>query len=467
MRSHQLTEQPMANVDKAWLRMDSPDNPMVINGVLFVENAISRAEFVALVKERILQPFLRFRQRPVIRQRKYFWQECQDLDLEYHIPELTDPQLGAWTEASFKRACGDLVSRPLETDKPLWRFYFAPDYNGGSAVCFRIHHAYGDGLALISVLDSFSDQSVLDSSPAAKFKFPSYQPKSNKLVDRALFGITSAARTALFAGAWAYEAGRVTLQKSDSDTRFKQPLSKRKNVAWGESLPVADVKAVAKALGCTLNDVVLGCVAGSLRQQLLRSGADVNQVSIRAMVPVNLRPLHEASKLGNEFGLVYLTMPVSECTAEDRIRAVRKHMKSLKTGVQAIMSYQVVKALGHLPSQIEHGVKYFFSTKASAIMSNVPGPEKPVVINGKKVLKPMFWVPQSGSIGVGVSIFSYNHQVEFGFLADSDLVPNTQELVDDVITEFETLRQRLNIESVRAPKQRVEIAECDVDLMAG
>jgi WS/DGAT/MGAT family acyltransferase len=189
--------------------------------------------------------------------------------------------------------------------------------------------------------------------------------------------------------------------------------------------------------------VILGCVAGSLRRYLERIGEPVNGVHLRATVPVNLRPLEEALELGNRFGLVYLALPVGEPTVEQRIRAVRRNMASLKSGVQAVMSYHVLGILGFFPKPVEKFFLNFFSSKASAVMTNVPGPSEPVYLKGKKLAKPMFWVPQSGGIGIGVSILSYDNKVEFGFVADAALVPEPQAMIDDFVAEFSDIKRQV------------------------
>ncbi len=468
MRADQGHREAMANVDTAWLRMDSAQNPMVINGVLIIDEPMTRHEFIALISARIVQRYRRFRQRPIKEGRQYFWQECADIDMGYHVPEMIAPERGAWSDAALKRACSDLVSEQLDFRRPLWRFYFMPNYNGGCAIFFRIHHSYGDGLALISVLDSLSDSSVLHSSPAAKFKFPKRQAKSKALWHRALFGAASLGFLSLFGAAWLYEASRVTFCRADSKTRYKRPLSARKNVSWAPSLPVTEVKDVAKSLGCSMNDVLLGCVAGSLRRNLIRHGETAEGVVLRATVPVNLRSLDQAAELGNHFGLVYLNLPIGEPTVEGRIKAVQKNMKSLKSGMQAIMTLHVIRALGYMPEVVERFAQRFFSSKASAVMTNVPGPSEPVRLNDKKVLKPMFWVPQSGGIGLGVSIFSYNNHVEFGFLADQALVENPQTLVDDFMAEFAEIRKKVLGDVEFLPQAYTELDQCEpVKLKAG
>lgn len=451
---NQLALEPMTNVDTAWLRMDSNENLMVINGLLFFDDGIAKEEFKAILEERLIAKHKRFRQRPVQEGGRYYWQELPSLDMDYHFTSLDLPDSDNPAE-TVRAKVSELIPHPLDADKPLWRFYYIPNYGKGSAVLVKVHHSYADGIALISILDSIADKSVLHSSPAAKFKFPERKPKSDAPLHKLQFLITSLFFYIGFAVAWLYEALYVSLARKDSDTVYKRELTPHKQVGWAPSLPVGEVKQVSKAMGCTINDVILGCVAGSLRRYLERLGEPVQGVCLRATIPVNLRPLDRGLELGNHFGLVYLELPVAEETARDRIHSVRRNMAKLKNGMQAQMSYNILSILGYFPRAVEKWALNFFSSKASAVMTNVPGPAEPVLLKGRKLSKPMFWVPQSGSIGIGVSILSYNNNVEFGFVADSALIPDAQAMVDDFVEEF----QHIKTEVLGAPVKSAELTE--------
>lgn len=434
--------EPMTVVDTAWLRMDSPDNLMVINGLLIFDEPMSREDFQSILEDRLVKLHKRFRQRPVIQGTTYVWEELPQLDMDYHFTSLPgvsdDPD-----EAEIRAVVGRQIPAPLDSDKPLWRFFFIPRFQNGTAVMVKVHHSYADGIALISVLDSIADHSVLHSSPAANFKFPKRQPRSGALLHQLTFAMSSLAFYTGFSTLWLYEALRVSLARPDSKTAYKRKLTPHKQVGWAPSLDINEVKQVSKAMGCTMNDVILGCVAGSLRRYLERIGEPVDGVRLRATVPVNLRPLDEALQLGNRFGLVYLDLPVGEPTIQRRVLAVRRSMQKLKSGMQAQMSYNVLGILGFFPRAVEKFFLEFFSSKASAVMTNVPGPAEPVYLKGKKLAKPMFWVPQSGGIGIGVSILSYDNKVEFGFVADAALVPDPQAMIDDFVDEFASIRREI------------------------
>ena len=441
-----LEPEVMSVVDTAWLRMDSSENLMVINGFWVFEESFSRERFLRIVCERLLA-IPRFRNVPLSQHNRYFWQPVDDLNLDYHVSSVVLPEgglLDSRPDAAMQEFIAGLVPEPLDAGKPLWRFYHVEDYQGKSAVAFRIHHAYADGMALISVFDAIADTSVLSTSPAAQVKIPDIKP-----AQRGLSGwlVARAKKTAMACGfslGWLYESAHVALLPADSKTAYKQPLTAEKQVAWASSLLLSEVKAVGKAIGCTVNDVLLGCVAGSFRRNLKDLGEDVDNVTLRATVPVNLRPLSEAMNLGNHFGLVYLALPVAEPDASKRIVSVRKNMSTLKSGIQAQMSYGVLAILGRFPIDVQRTALDFFSQKASAVMTNVPGPAEVIRFDGVALTHPMFWVPQSGTIGLGVSILSYGGNVEFGVIADKALVADPAVIVDGFVEEFRELQQKVS-----------------------
>lgn len=446
----------MSVVDTAWLRMDSPENLMVINGVFLFEEDYSKAKLEDLIGERLLK-IDRFRAKPVTDGKRYFWEEMPEIDMDYHVssgvlPDSENP------EKALQQFAGDLTSVPLDPAKPLWRFYHIDGYKSGAAVVFKIHHSYADGMALITVMDAIADKSVMHSSPAANIKFPQRKPSSNTALGKLQFMLESAALNVGFGLAWLYEALKVAFLTADSKTSYKQPLSTQKKVVWAPSLDVQEVKQVGKALGCTMNDVLLACVAGSLRRYLTAKGEQVEGVKLRATVPVNLRPLSEAMNLGNEFGLVYLDLPVGEQDAIERVYKVKSSMSKLKNGIQAKMSYGVLSILGFFPTAAQRFALNFFSSKASAVMTNVPGPSEPVYFEGVKLSKPMFWVPQSGEIGIGVSILSYDGKVEFGLIADTALVSDPHAVIDGFMEDFQHLKSKVMKDVVQADSEIAAIS---------
>jgi len=225
----------------------------------------------------------------------------------------------------------------------------------------------------------------------------------------------------------------------DPSTVLKGRLGVSKRVAWAEPLDLADVKAVSRAYRCTVNDVLMASAAGALRSYLLDRGESIDGVTLRATVPVNLRPLKHAKKLGNHFGLVFLELPVGEDNPVRRLERVAAHMYELKSSRQAIVSFGLLAAMGLAPASVQSMALDLFSRKATAVATNVPGPQQPLFMAGVEVRELMFWVPQTGSIGLGLSILSYNGRVHFGVIGDGKRVKDPDAIVQRFDEEFEKL----------------------------
>jgi WS/DGAT/MGAT family acyltransferase len=204
-------------------------------------------------------------------------------------------------------------------------------------------------------------------------------------------------------------------------------------------LDLQEVKAVSQALGCTVNDVLMSTVAGALGAHLRAEGFDTQGVSLRASVPVNLREAEEALTLGNKFGLMFVELPIGVSNPLQRAYAMHDTLRELKGSQQPPLTLAVLGLLGMLPNVMQGPAIELFSRKGSLVASNVPGPQAPLYLCGQRIAEMYFWVPQSGSIGVGVSILSYAGQVFFGLIADRACIAEPSQVVARLAPEFERL----------------------------
>jgi WS/DGAT/MGAT family acyltransferase len=207
----------------------------------------------------------------------------------------------------------------------------------------------------------------------------------------------------------------------------------------GAAAALDEVKTVGRALGASVNDVLLSCVAGALAGYLRDKGDSVDGVMTRALVPVNLRPMEKAYKLGNRFGLVFLDLPIGVENPIARLYAVRGNMSALKGSYQPVLALGILAAMGSGPKALQETLLALLARNATAVMTNVPGPQQPLYLAGGKIDSLMFWVPQSGDIGMGISIISYNGNVQFGVISDRGLCPDPENVAARFGDEFETL----------------------------
>src|SRR4029450_5964869 len=126
-----------------------------------------------------------------------------------------------------------------------------------------------------------------------------------------------------------------------------------KRVAWTHPLPLPEVKAIGRALGASVNDVLLSCVAGALRAYRADKGDDTHDMIVRALVPVNLRPIEKAYRLGNQFGLVFLDLPIGVENPIERLYAVRANMNALKGSFQPVLALGLLAAMGSGPKALQ------------------------------------------------------------------------------------------------------------------
>ena len=462
----------MSRVDTAWLRMEKPTNLMMITGVLMFAEPLDIVRLRELIRDRFLA-FHRFRQKAVDNQSAAHWEDDEDFDLDWHIRLTALP--GAAGKKELQRLVSQLASTPLDHSKPLWQFHLVETYDGGSALISRIHHCYADGIALIQVLLSLTDTHP-EAKPGSDLA-QSWLKKDGERVTRKFFDPAKASldramklggkafekgmeiyRDPTLAAVLAKDGGDIAVELAhalslpdDPETRFKGPLGVSKRCAWAEPLDLEEVKAVGKALGCTVNDVLMAAAAGALRGYMMEQGEDVDGLTIRATVPVNLRPLEHAKKLGNHFGLVFLELPVGEPNPLRRLERVADCMQQLKSSRQAIVAFGLLAALGMTPAPVQRVALELFSRKATTVATNVPGPQMPLYMAGSRISDLMFWVPQTGSIGLGVSILSYNGEVHFGLISDAKLVRDPEAVIVRFKSEFEKLLYATLMEDWEAP----------------
>lgn len=449
-----LAAERMSKVDTAWLRMDSPGNLMAILGVWTLRPAIRYEDLCRRVQERLLK-YDRFRQRVMEDLTGASWVEDDAFDIHRHVvrEKLRGHAKGGGAQAALQRRVGELAMEPLDRAHPLWRMHLVEDHDGGSALIVRIHHCIADGIALISVTMSLVDGgaappprrrqagAAMDGWIADTLVKPFGDVTAKAL---GLMGSLDVPRLALQV---VNDAAALLLMPDDSKTRLKGRPAGRKRVAWCPPVPLDEVKAVGKALNCSVNDVLLSCVAGAIGQYLRSLGDKVQGQEIRAMVPVNLRPADEAHKLGNRFGLVPLVLPIGIENPVERLYEVRRRMNALKGSTQPVLAFLVLALSGLLVKPAQDAITGMFGRKTTAVMTNVPGPREKLEFLGSTLEQCMFWVPQSGDIGLGVSILSYGGGVQFGVITDTALCPEPKRIID----EFEPELARLSLVTLMLP----------------
>lgn len=445
--------------DLAWWRMERPTNPMTITAVIMFAEPLRHGALVDLL-EREFMTHERFRQRVVDgKVGRAHWETVPGFRVADHVLRVELPE-GAGRE-DLEALVSRLMSQPLPVDRPHWQCHFIESFQGGSAVVVRVHHCIGDGISLVQLLLSLAEpadmETVASGAPIAVATAPGeaaagmhYEPEvavpplpSPGDVRAVAHAVTHSPRKDTAAekqgrdrlrsalrmgGGLVTSLARLADLRADPATVLRGDLGPRKRAAWSEPIPLEQVRAMGRATGGTINDVLLSAVAGALGSYLARRGNRTLGLALRAVVPVNLRSSGDHA-LGNKFGLVFLRLPVGERDPVARVAATKASMDALKKSPEALVIFGLMRALGNTATGMLITAVQLLARRASAVMTNVPGPRTRLRLAGAVVDSFMFWVPQSGSVGLGVSVLSYAGTVRIGIASDVNLVPDPGEIV--------------------------------------
>jgi diacylglycerol O-acyltransferase len=489
-------------VDRAWLRMDEPANLMQINGVLVLEQPVAVERIKDIVRRRLL-PIPRFRQRVVTGAGgSPRWEEDPGFDLDRHVlaaalPEPGDdrglaavvgelmstplaPNRPLWEFrllqpyrggcallARIHHSIGDGVALMLvllsltdlepsgpptvtpKADEPGEPETPATAASPESESRSEPEPASGTGRTSAPDVrppepseggaNPFTDLFCHPHHDIAKIRAlaDEVSPELMRLLHAPVEALRRSRLLTGIGGAGAF--GRLVGRAPDPKTSFKGQLGVPKRVAWSEPLALPQVKEVGRALGGTVNDVLVAAATGALRRYQARQGELPRRLDVRAAMPVNLRPLGRMSQLGNHFGLVFLSLPLGIGDPLERLAEVRRRSAALRRSAEAPVVLLILRTIGRVPLALQRLVVSIFATKATLVMTNVPGPNRTLYLAGKAIRDLFFWVPQSGRVGLGISILSYNGAVRLGVGTDAGLVPDPEAIVAGFHAEFDEL----------------------------
>jgi diacylglycerol O-acyltransferase len=479
--------------DGFWLEMDKPGNLMVVDSLFWTATPIGWDRYKESVRDRFWESYAAFRSVVVKEGGSWFWEEQPDAELDERFEHVTLPAPGGEAELQALIAAERVI--PLDRSEPLWRAVLVDGFHGGSAVLLRTHHAIADGIRMVqfalTTMDAGPDggavpagDALRPTTPAAPSPAPSapaadgaslvswawergqaWAGTSLQLARSAVTNPVGAAHTAKTLTGSVVSAMTARVSRGgpavpqvfaalpgDVDTARKLVLGTRndssswtgavsdeKAIAWSPPLALADVKAVARAGGATVNDVLVTCVAESLRRYLEKHH-DVCH-SVTWDVPVNLKPFDPdlPLSLGNAFAIVQLELPTN---LEDPVRTldvVRRRMDRIKAGHEALVDFGVQAAFSRLNKRLYRTAVDLIANRAVGVLTNVPGPRMPLYVAGQEVVGMLGWAPTTGNQVMSFTIFSYAGRVFVGIAADVQRVPDHQQIVDGFGEAFQRL----------------------------
>ncbi|HSP08977.1 MAG TPA: wax ester/triacylglycerol synthase family O-acyltransferase [Candidatus Dormibacteraeota bacterium] len=437
-----LSGEALSRADVAWLHAEAPTNHFVVTSLSLLDSPLDVERFKTMLSSRIeLHPRLRQvvaeTSIPFTPQR---WIPARNFDLDAHVHRVALPAPRG--DAQLAAFIGDLVGQPLDFSRPLWELFAVEGPGRAGAMVGRFHHSLGDGQAMVRMLLSLTDETADGwkrslKHRSARTRHAVHDGRSS--LARLLDEMPQVSRLARQAAAGAGALARMTLLDPDRRTPLRGDLTMLKAVAWTRPVPLGLVTTIARAAGATVNDVIVSVVAGGLGEYLRDAGVETAGMRIRAMVPVNMRPPSDTGMTGNRFSLVYVELPVGISGAWERLMRVKIEMDRIKGSQEPLVGWLLVQGLGLLPTQLERLASSFYADKASLVLTNVIGPRRPIFMAGTPVRQMTFWEPESGGLGIGISIYSYAGEITVGVVSDRNLVAEPGQITEAVMRALAAL----------------------------
>lgn len=371
------------------------------------------------------------------------WVDDPHFALDYHLRHSALPAPG--DESQLRALVGRIMGQQLDRSKPLWEIWVVEGLSGGRwAMVAKTHHALVDGVAGTDLFAVLMDLSP-EASPAEPDDWkPRRQPSGSRLaVDavgdllrspyeqmRALRAATRLPRQALRQAADVAK-GLTSLSgivRPTPSSSLNGPLGPHRRYTWAATT-VDDVKRVRKTLGGTFNDVVLAAITGGFRDLLMSRGESVDRV-VRSLVPVSVRARSTSGlavgdgTTANKVSAMFAELPVGTEDPVQRLHALSTQMEGLKESKEALAGEALTSLGGFAPPMLlALGMRLatrLAQRNVNTVTTNVPGPQFPLYVLGRRMVEAYPYVPLAGQVRIGVAIFSYDGRVTFGITGDRD-----------------------------------------------
>ena len=444
----------LTGLDASFLHLENATSNMHVGSVIIFEGPPPPYDELLEAFERRLPLVPRYRQRLAfvpLGQGRPKWVDDPHLNLRYHVRSTALPSAGS--EDQLKDLAGRAFSQQLDRDKPLWEAWLVEGLEGDRfAMVSKTHHALVDGISgvdIISVIFDSSPDPAAPTGPGDRW-LPRPLPSRAQLLGEALVEratipaeITRSLRAIvrgprrLLAGLRDAAVGVGAMAWAGLNPAPSSPYNKdigpHRRFTWVRA-NLDDLKAIKDALGGTVNDVVLATVAGALGKHLRRRGQNTDGLELKAMVPVSVRQDDERGALGNRVAAIMAALPVWCQEPGARLDIVREELRGLKSGGQAVGAQVLTDLSGFAPPTIMDQASRLMSRQRffNVVVTNVPGPQFPLYLLGRRMLDPFPMVPLASGQAVGVALLSYDGHINFGVVGDYDLLWDLEDLAGDV-----------------------------------
>ncbi len=394
------------------------------------------------------------------------WVDDRHFNIHYHVRHTSLPRPG--DAGQLKRLAGRIMSQQLDRSKPLWEMWVVEGLRGGDhfAIISKVHHCMIDGMSSVDLLNVLLSVTPTDTIEAPPRWLPRPAPDSWSLLASEAwrrvslpFDVVRGLRRLIESSTDPRSDVRVMLRalrdtlrtswRLVSDTPINRPISPHRRVDW-TAMSLDDVKVVKRALGGTLNDIVLATVTGAVQRYLEARRVNVDVLDFRVMAPVSVRSESERGTLGNRVSAWILELPLAERDPRRRLARICERTSQLKETKQAMGAEALTRAAEWTPSTLMSlGARMMMrALPFNIVVTNVPGPQVPLYMLGAPMVDNYGHIPLVDYLGVGIVLFSYAGTLCWGFTGDWDLVPDLHVLVESVQDAFAELRAAAGIAPV-------------------
>ena len=454
-------------LDNSFLLLEKPNSYMHVASTLVFEAGPLRKPEGGIDMEAIrsatagaLHLIPRYRQKlkyvPV--ENSPVWVDDDRFNLDYHLRHTSLPKPGS--EAQLKKLSARIMQQHLDRARPLWEIWIVEGLEGDRfAMISKVHHCMVDGVSGVDLLNTqlrpTPDRRIADPPPF----YPRPEPSSlellrHELLRRLQLPVDAVRDVGTFVRE-ATDARRdlstrlravgemlgATMRRA-SETPLNEPIGPHRRFDWLE-MEIGEIKAVRKALGGSLNDVVLTTVTGAVQRFLRRRGVSFDDLDFRIMAPVSVRDEGERGKLGNRVSAWVIPLPLDADDPREQLHRIAEKTQELKESKQAVGAEVLTQAADWTPSTLlALGARN--ATRLlpfNMVVTNVPGPQVPMYLHGAKLLETYPHVPLVDRLGLGIALLSYDGKIGWGFNADYDLVPDLDDFVEDVRASFAVLQR--------------------------
>jgi WS/DGAT/MGAT family acyltransferase len=449
-----MSSDRLTGLDASFLHLEDAAAHMHVAGVMIFEGPPPPYDDLLEAIERRLGLVPRYRQRLAfvpLGQGRPKWVDDPHLNLRYHVRSTALP--GPGSEEQLKALAGRVFAQQLDRDKPLWEIWLVEGLEGDRfAMLSKTHHALVDGISGVDIMSVLFDTSAEPAAPTDTGErwLPRPLPSSAQLFGEALMeratipGELARSVRSVFRGprrvvdglrdaavgvgamAWAGLNPAPT-------TPYNKSIGPHRRYTWVRA-NLADLKAIKNELGGTVNDVVLATVAGALGKHLRRRGTNTDGLELKAMVPVSVRADVERGALGNRVAAMMAPLPVWCQDPVARLDIVREELKGLKSGGQAVGAQVLTELSGFAPATVMGQASRLMARQRffNLVVTNVPGPQLPLFLAGRRMVDPFPMVPLVKNQGLGIALLSYAGKINFGLVGDYDVMYDLDDFADDV-----------------------------------